>query len=361
MGSTTLSPRQLGRATLARQGLLDREKVPVPEAVERFGGLQAQEPRPPFAGLWSRVAGFGREDLHAALHAREVVRVTSMRATLHVMSARDYAALRASLAPMLEQTMRSFTKALDVDRVLAAARVLLEEKPRTFNELRSLLADEFPDANERALGAAVRVRLPLVMVPTEDRWGFPRDSRFALAEDWLDEPLSEDRAPERLVRRYLAAFGPATAADVQAWSGLKGIKAVMEELRPDLESFEDERGRELFDLPDAPRPDGDAPAPARLLPDFDSLVLAHADRTRVIDDEHRALIATKNLRIRATFLVDGRVRGTWSVERRGKKAALLMAPFERLRKRDAAALAEEGDALVRFLEDDAASFDVKVR
>ena len=361
MATATLSTRQLGRATLARQGLLDREKTPVREAVERFGGLQAQEPRPPFAGLWSRLAGFRREDLHEALHAREVVRATSMRATLHLMSAADYAALRASLAPMLEQTMRTFTKALDVDRVLAAARVLLEEKPRTFNELRSLLAGEFPRANERALGAAVRVRLPLVMVPTEDRWGFPRDSGFALAEDWLEEPLSEDRTPERLVRRYLGAFGPATAADVQAWSGLKGIKAVMEDLRPTLESFQDERGRELFDLPDSPRPDEDAPAPARFLPDFDSLVLAHADRSRVIDDEHRALIATKNLRIRATFLVDGRVRGTWTVERKGKKAALLLAPFKRLRKADSAALAEEGDALVRFLEDDAAGFDVRVR
>jgi hypothetical protein len=206
----------------------------------------------------------------------------------------------------------------------------------------------------------VRLRLPLVMVPTDDRWGFPRDSRFALADGWLDEPLSGDRAPDPLVLRYLAAFGPASAADVQAWSGLKALTPVMDRLRPDLETFEDERGRELFDLPDAPRPDGDVPAPPRFLPEFDNLVLAHDDRTRVIADEHRGLVATKNLRIRATFLVDGRVSGTWTVERRGKRATLLLAPFARLAKAKVAALEEEGDALLRFLEKDAASFDVKV-
>lgn len=360
MGVSTLTPRELGRATLARQRLLERRRVrQLSRAVEDLGCMQAQEPRPPFAGLWSRFAGFRSEQLHRALHRRQVVRATSMRATLHLMSARDYAALRSSLDPAM-QGMRGRGKGLDVDAVLAAARELLEDEPRTFTELRRELAAAFPRADERSLGAVVRLRLPLVMVPTDDRWGFPRESRFALAARWLDEPLSEDGEPDALVRRHLGAFGPATAADVQTWSGLKGLKAVMERLRPELVTFRDERGRELFDLPDAPRPGADVPAPPRFLPDFDSLILAHADRTRVIDDEHRPLVATKNLRIRATFLVDGRVRGTWTVERRGKQATLLVAPFSRLAKREAAELAEEGEALLRFLEEDAGGWDVKV-
>jgi Winged helix DNA-binding domain len=358
--ATTLTLQQLNRATLARQMLLVREKVSAADAAERLCGMQAQEAKPPFAGLWTRVEGFRREELNAALQDRQVVRATLMRMTLHLMSARDYAALRAALEPLMARGFRPLTKDLDLDKVLPAARALLEEEPRTFNELRALLARTFPDANERALGAAVRVGVPLVMVATDDRWGFPRDARFALAEEWLGGPLSHDDAAAQLVLRYLAAFGPASAADFQRWSGLRGVKSVFDGLREQLETFEDERGRELFDLPDAPRPDGETAAPLRLLPEFDNLVLAHDDRTRVIADEHRALVATKNLRIRATFLVDGFVRGTWSVERRGKKATLKIAPFERLKEREAGGLKDEGDALLRFLEEDAATFDVVV-
>jgi hypothetical protein len=205
------------------------------------------------------------------------------------------------------------------------------------------------------------MHVPLVMVPTDDRWAFARDSRFALAEDWLRprRPKKPPAATRDLVVRYLGAFGPASAADFQTWSGMKGAKDAFDALRPRLEAFTDERGRELFDVPDAPRPDEDVPAPVRFLPDFDSLVLAHDDRTRVIADEHRGLVATKNLRIRATFLVDGLVAGTWSVERKGRRATLRLAPFGRLRKADSGALAEEGERLLRFLEEDADSFDVK--
>lgn len=360
MPADTLTAVDLGRATLARQGLLARARpADIGDALERFGGLQAQEPKPPFAALWSRVDGFQRDQLHAALHAREAVRGTLMRTTLHTVSAADYRALRGALEPAMERGMRARTKGLDLDRVLAAARPLLEERPRTFGELRSLLAAKLPAADERALGAAVRLRLPLVMVPTDDRWGFPRDSRFALAEDWLGQPIAAADATD-LVRRYLKAFGPATVADVQAWSGVKGLKEAVEALRPELASFRDERGRELLDLPDAPRPGGDVEAPPRLLPDFDSLVLAHEDRSRVIDDDHRGLVATKNLRIRATFLAGGRVRGTWSVERKGKRAKLTMVPFARLPRGAAGALREEADALLRFLEEDATSFAVEL-
>jgi DNA glycosylase AlkZ-like len=361
LGKLTL--RELNRATLARQLLLEREKVSAGEAVGRLAGMQAQEAKHPFAGLWSRVEGFGRDDLKSALNEREVVRATLMRATLHLMSAADYAAFRTAVAPALTAAMtgalRGRDQGLDLKKLLPVARKLVKQEPRDFNELRGLLAKEFPKVNERALGYAVRTHLPLVMVPTDDRWAFPSVARFTLAETWLDTQISGDGAPDELVRRYLAAFGPASAADFQTWSGLKGMKSVFTGLRDELEVFEDEQGRELFDLPKAPRPGDDVPAPPRFLPEFDNLVLAHADRTRLLADEHRGAVVTKNLRVRATFLWDGSVAGTWKVERKRKAATLLLSPFESLPKRATKALAEEGEALLRFVEEDAESFEVK--
>jgi hypothetical protein len=359
----TLTRRQLNRATLARQLLLERHSISAVEAVERLCGLQAQEAKPPYVGLWTRVEAFRREELSEALLARQVVRATLMRATLHLMSARDYVALRASLAPALAQAMGVLgTRAagLEVEKVLPVARGLLEEHPRAFNELRALLAEAFPRVNDRALGYSVRLQLPLVMIPTETPWTFPPVADFTLADAWLGKPLGTDDAPEPLVLRYLAAFGPATAADAQTWSGLKGIKPVLERLRSQLRVFRDERGRELFDLPAAPRPDDGVPAPPRFLPEFDNLVLSHADRTRVLADEHRGLVVTKNLRVRATFLWDGFACGTWAVERKKATATLLLTPFEPLPKPAVKALAVEGEALLRFLEEDATSFDVRL-
>jgi hypothetical protein len=197
------------------------------------------------------------------------------------------------------------------------------------------------------------------MVPTEDRWAFPSVASFTPAEGWVGK-LSSDGSPEALVLRYLAAFGPATAGDAQTWSGLPGLRPVLEGLRPRLHVFEDERGRELFDLPDAPRPDEDVPAPPRFLPEFDNLVLAHADRTRVLADEHRPLVVTKNLRVRATFLWDGFVRGTWEVERKKDVAILKLTPFGPLPKRASKELAAEGEGLLRFVEEGATVFEVEV-
>ena len=358
-----LNRRRLNRATLARQMLLQRERCSVVEAVERLCGMQAQEPRPPFPGLSTRLHGFRREDLHRALHDRTIVRGTLMRGTLHLMSAADYVAHRMTLQPMLTRSLALLghrAEGLDAEEVLPVARALLGERPRTFGELRAALVEAFPGINDRALGFTVRMCLPLVMIPTEDRWAFPADSRFGLAESWLGTPVSVEANLEALVLRYLAAFGPATAADVQQWSGLQAIKPVLESLRPRLALFRDERGRTLFDLPDAPRPAEDTPAPPRFLPEFDNLVLSHADRTRVLADEHRRFIlGAKNGRIPATFLVDGWVAGIWRVERKKQAATLAITPFAALPKSAAAALAEEGDALLRFLEDEADTFDVR--
>lgn len=362
MSGEVLSTRALNRATLARQMLLAREAVPVADAVGRLGGLQAQEPKPPFLALWSRVEGFAADDLRAALHERSLVRAMLMRATLHLVTASDYAVLRPAVQPALAQAMRGALRGrmegLDLDRLLPVARELLAEGPHTFDELRPRLLAAFPEADERALGYAVRTQLPLVMTPTDDAWGFPRDAAFTPSDTGLGAPDAGEAGAEALVLSHLAAFGPATAADTQAWSGVTGLKAAFEALRPRLETFADERGRELFDLPDAPRPGQDVAAPPRLLPEFDSLVLAHADRTRIIADAHRPGLVTKNLRVRATFLLDGMVAGTWTVERKRRTATLRLAPFGRVAKRAAAALEREAEAMVRFAEPEAAEHAV---
>lgn len=357
----TLTSRELNRATLARQLLLDREDSTATAAVERLAGMQAQEPKHPFIGLWTRVAGFDRDDLRRALIEREIVRATTMRSTLHLMSAADYAALRMSMQPPRSVALRVLgarSAGLDLDRVLPAAHRLLEGTPLAFDEIRARLQEQFPDVNDRALGYAVRTLLPLVMVPSGDaRWGFERVARFALADEWLGGPPGEGD-PAALARRYLGAFGPAAAADVQVWSGVDGMKAVLDGMRDGLEVFADERGRELFDLPGAPRPDAGTPAPPRFLPEFDNLVLAHDDRSRVIADEHRPQVTTKNLRVRATFLVDGRVAGTWTIEAKRRLATLRIASFAALGTRARTALTEEGEALLRFAEPESASHAV---
>lgn len=355
--TAVLTSRALNRATLARQLLLERVPLDPVAAVERLAGMQAQEPKPPFLGLWSRVERFDAARLHEALLARELVRGPLMRATLHTVSAADYAAWRPLLAPVLaaaaDGVIKTRRATVDLDAVLPVARELLAERPRPFDELRAALAEAFPEQpDERAPGYAVRMRLPLLMVPGDDRWAFPTAAAFGLAEQWLElAPAGGDLAP--LARRYLAAFGPATAADLQTWCGLPRLAPLLDVLRDELVAFADEQGRELLDLPDAPRPDPDAAAPPRFLPEFDNLLLSHVDRTRIIADEHRPHVFTKNLRVRATFTLDGFVAGTWTHKRTKRKATLTLSPFADLPKKAEAALREEGEALLRFLEPDA--------
>ncbi|TDB76812.1 winged helix DNA-binding domain-containing protein [Actinomadura sp. KC216] len=359
----TLSVRALNRATLARQLLLAREPITAAEAVRRLCGMQAQEPKPPFLGLWTRLDGFQPSDLLGALHDRSLVRATMMRATLHLMTGDDYTAFRTAMQPMLDGALRVLgdrAQGMDLQEVVPAARSLLAEEPRTFNEVRALLQERFPDVNDRALGYAVRLCVPLVMVPTQDRWGFPRASRFTPADEWLGiAPAAEPRIDE-LMLRYLAAYGPASAADAQTWSGLSACGEALDRLRPRLRVFADDKGRELFDLPDAPRPAEDVPAPARFLPEFDSLVLAHADRRRVIADAHRPSLTTKNLRVRAVFLWDGFARGIWETEYKRKVATLRLRPFERLPQAAIDELSNEGESLLRFIEPDAKETAVSV-
>jgi hypothetical protein len=358
-----LTVKALNRATLARQMLLAREKTTALRAVERLVGMQAQLARPPYIGLWSRVAGFEAGDLTRLVHARKIVRATLMRATLHIVSTADYRALRPALQPMLSAELRRVLKdgtaGLALEPVVAAARACLLERPRTFDEVRAVLRKAWPKADERALGYAVRTHLPLVQVPAEARWGWPGAAAFAVAEAWIGAPLPASGDLRKLVLRYLAGFGPAAPRDAETWSGLVQLRETFEALRPQLRVFHDERGRELFDLPKAPRPSADRPAPVRFLPDYDNLLLSHADRTRVVPAVHKPRLATRNLRIMATFLVDGFVAGAWRIDRARTSAALVLEPFESLARKARADLALEGEALLRFAEADARSFEVR--
>ncbi len=333
-----LTLRELSRATLARQLLLQRESISATEAVERLAGMQAQVPKPPFIGLWTRLTDFDREELRAAIAKKELVRATLMRGTLHLVSRRDYVAWRAALQPLLSATAAALTKnAYDAEELCERARAFFRQ-PHTFEELRE-------QGFDRGMAYTVRLHLPLVMVPDDSMWSYPPNAKFTLA------PRIAAAKPRELVRRYLAAFGPASPADFQAWSGLKNARPLFDD--PELVQF-----GKLFDLPDAPRPDEATAAPVRFLPEFDNLLLAHADRTRIIADEHRPRVATKNLRILATFLVDGFVAGTWSIARKSKKATLTLAPFGKLDRKTRNALVEEGETLVRFAEPEASVFDV---
>ncbi|XXT23920.1 winged helix DNA-binding domain-containing protein [Sorangium sp. So ce429] len=364
MTAPTLTRSDLNRATLARQMLLAREQTTAVHGIERLIALQAQLARPPFIGLWSRLAAFRREHLVQLVVRREVVRAPFLRGTLHLVSARDYLDLHPIIAPVLHAATRSVLReradALDVARLVAEARAYFDAEPRTMNELRDHLAELHAEGDVRAMALAVRMHLPIVQVPGETPWGYPGTADFAPAASWLGKPLRDGGAPRALVLRYLASFGPATATDVQTWSGLTRVKEVLHALREQLCVFRDERGRELFDLPDAPRPPADTAAPARFLPDYDNLLLAHDDRTRVIADEHRPrIVMSANLRILPTFLVDGFVAGTWTIERKKATAALVVEPFEALGKAAREQLAEEGEALVRFVEEDAGAFEVR--
>jgi len=360
-----LTRRALNRALLARQILLARETAGVEEVIARLAGMQAQEPRPPFTGLWSRIEGFRREALLDALRERRVVRATLMRGTLHLMTAEDYASLRGALQPGLDlggmAILGERAAGIDPAAVAAAAAPLFRERPRTFTEVRDALSRAFPGvADERAMGYIARTRLPLVVAPDEAaEWGFRPDPAFTDAEAWLGRPVSADPAPDALVLRYLAAFGPATPADFQAWSGLKGAKAAFVQLADRLAVLTDERGRTLYDLPDAPRPPEDAPAPARLVADFDNLILSHADRTRIIADEHRPLVVSRNLRVAPTFLVDGFVAGTWKLAATRKAATVTLSPFAALPAAAREELAAEAGALARFLAPGAADARVE--
>ncbi|MGH3255659.1 MAG: winged helix DNA-binding domain-containing protein [Streptosporangiaceae bacterium] len=360
-----LSQRALNRALLSRQLLLDQPDLPEDPAARRAGvigaiehlvGLQAQAPFPPYYGLWSRLPGFRPDDLASLITDRSVVRIALMRGTIHLVSARDCLPLRRLLQPVLERGMRGvFGKQLagvDAVALAAAGRDLVEAAPMTFSALGEALSGRWPLHPPAALAQGVRAHVPLVQVPPRAVWGRAGQSLHTSAEHWLGgQAQTVAWFPETrpgLVTRYLAAFGPATVADVAAWSGLTGMRAVLEELRPSLVTFRDEQGAELFDLPSAPRPDPDLPAPVRLAAEFDNLLLAHADRTRVVSAANLKRFYTINGIFPGSVLVDGFVAGMWRLARSKGSAALAIELFGPLSRSNRDLVAEEGARMLAF-------------
>jgi hypothetical protein len=329
-----LTLKDLNRATLARQLLLERKKVPVLAAIERLAGLQAQWPPAPYVGLWSRVAGFKRDMLERAILRGDVLKPTVMRGTLHLVTARDY--------PMFWWALRDMPTWYDdahLSHALAAlegARKLAEQEPLTHKQALTYLEREHGHADDlqrRRIFHALRRRAHLLHTPESALWtGRPTGVFHPYPEP---EPLEVLAARTELVRRYLAAFGPATRADIADWSGLRvsDFAPALDALEP-LRRVRDEKGRELLDLPRAPLPSADTPAPVRFLPKWDNTLLAHADRTRVLPEELRKTVIGKNGDVAQTFLVDGVVAGGWAADKKGKIVLTPYAPLPRVARRE---------------------------
>jgi hypothetical protein len=358
-----LTRRALNRALLARQMLLERVDRPVVDVVERLVPMQAQVPVDPYVALWSRVIDFDPLVLSGMLERREAVRGTLHRATLHLATARDFLALRPLVQPVAERGFRTGSPfgrklvGLDMDAVLEAAAPLLDERPRTRAELRSLLGEMYPDFDADAIANGVAYLMPLVQVPPRGLWGRGGNPTLARLETWLGAPMDEHPSLERMVLRYLGAFGPASVMDCQEWCGLTRLAGVFEGLRHRLLTFRAETGRELFDLPDAPRPDPETPAPIRFLPQYDNLLLGHADRSRVVADEVRA--APFPLLWVGSVLVDGMGAGTWRIHDAGSKATIEVAPQEQLTRAQREETEAEAAGLVAFLRPNAARHDMR--
>lgn len=359
---TLLDSRALNRATLARQHLLARSTASVPEAVDHLCGLQAQEPQEPFIGLWSRLAGFKPEHLDDALTGRTVVRTHLMRRTVHLVASGDALAWRARHDTMLRQrvlgTYRRELAGIDVEEVAAGGRAAVaDRRPRTMSELVQALEDRWPGPPRRALGELlVAALIPMAQLPPRGLWRRTAGVRNLPLAAWLErdiDPLPAgdgDPVGRQMLRRYLAAYGPAAGADLRAWCGLAGLPAAIKAAREELLVFRDERGRELLDLPEAPRPHPDTPAPVRFLPAFDNAILGYRDRSRIIDAPHLGLSVAGHRMV----LVDGRVAATWTVREHRLRISPLrpLTALEqeavRAEARDLAAFLDEGIEQVRF-------------
>lgn len=363
--TTVLGRRSLNRATLERQLLLERSAMPVPDAVEHLVGVQAQTPHTWYVGLWSRLASFDADAVGGLLERRELVRLALMRSTLHLVTPSDLAALRPWIQPVLDRDLyrnQLHGKPIadvDVPAVVAAARAALADGALTNKQLGDILAPHWPDTPPGTLVYAVRNQWPLVQVPPRGVWGRSGAIAHTTAEAWLGDAPAPPADPARIIRRYLAAFGPASIRDMQTWSGLTRLREVVDPMRPELLTFRDEQGVELFDLPDAPRPDEATPASPRFLYDFDNALLSFADRSRIVTDAHTRGFRRPGV-IPQAVLVDGFTAGDWVVERdEDGTATLTIRPLEEPFA-DVAELIEEGSSLLRFLAPDAPAHRVEI-
>ncbi|MFI8826126.1 winged helix DNA-binding domain-containing protein [Streptomyces sp. NPDC053431] len=368
-----LSLRALNRATLGRQLLLDRAPLSAEQAVAHLVGLQAQNTKPPYYALAARLDGFRPDDLSALMESRRVGRIVSMRSTVHTHTAADALPLRRLVQTgAVDRELRMFRKGLDgvdLERLAALTVAHVEERARTPKEIREHLLQEWPEADPQALTVAARCLVPMVQVTPRGLWGRSGQVALTTARLWFGadgregwdgqgggsgrdgegEGGREEAAPlDSTVLRYLRAFGPASVQDMQAWCGLTRLRPAFERLRPELLVFRDERGTELFDLPDAPRPDEDTPAPPRFLPEFDNLLLSHADRTRVVPAEHRTRSWSGNQAHRV-FLLDGFLAGIWHLDEGRERTVLTVEAFERPTRAQRAALTAEAERTLRLM------------
>ncbi|HEY3629249.1 MAG TPA: winged helix DNA-binding domain-containing protein [Jatrophihabitantaceae bacterium] len=352
-----LSDQAINRATLDRQLLLERTVRPAAATIEHLVGMQAQAPRAPFVGLWTRLVDFDPAELDELMESRQAVRASLMRGTVHLVTARDCLAMRPTLRPVLDRAhsagpFRRRIEGVDLDELVAAGRALLDEAPRTRAELGQLLSARWPGRDPTALAHAVGFLVPQVQVPPRGTWTGGGPVRWATNASWLG--ADADAGPAELtvddvLLRYLGAFGPATVMDAQAWCGLTRLGEVSTRLGRRLRRFRDSDGRELLDLPSAPRPDPDTPAPPRFLPEYDNLLLSYADRSRVVPDGRGVPLWPGHGGVRGEVLVDGRWAANWEIARAASGAATLtVEPFERLARRDVAAVSAEGVALLAW-------------
>jgi hypothetical protein len=356
---TVLDNRTLNRALLARQLLLRRHQLPVADAIEHLVGMQAQEPQAPYLGLWSRLESFAPEELSDLIASRGAIRGGLMRSTIHLVTARDWTRLRPLMSPVLARSFNgtAFSRAIaevDLDELLARARDLLAAKPRTRAELGPILAERWPEVDPTSLAYAVSYLEPIVQVPPRGLWRTSGQARWTTAAGWLNQQVGEEASADALITRYLSAFGPATVQDIHAWSGLSGLRPTVERLRDRLRAFDDERGRELLDVPQGPLPDPDTPVPVRFLAPFDNAILSHADRTRIVSPADRRTLSHD--RLMRTFLVDGFVAGTWQID----GATIHVRPFRRLRAAEERAVADEAERLLGFVLPDASVADLRL-
>ena len=359
-----LGRRALNRALLERQLLLRRVDRSVNETVEHLVGLQAQSVPPTYYGLWSRLDGFDPHELGRMLTDREAVRMTLMRGTVHLVTVRDALLLRPLVQVVIERSHNgAFGRRMgraDLAELERAVREELDGEALHARELgRRLVARGIGDDVE-AIGNATRVHVPLVQVPPRGVWGRSGQAKYAALEAWTGRELDRDPSIDDMVMRYLGGFGPASVMDMQNWSGLTKLREAFERLRPRLVTFRDENGRELFDLPDAPRPDPDVPAPVRFLGEYDNVLLGHADRTRIIPEDFPWGEMLAPGRWVSNFIVDGMLRGTWWIEREGKRAATLaIRPSGELSRAEREEVAAEAELMLEFSEPEAAARGVR--
>jgi hypothetical protein len=352
---TTLTLAQLNRATLARQMLLERQDMGILEATEQLVGMQGQVTTAPYVALWSRLNGFEHAAMTELILARKLVRATTMRATLHLHTARDLIDLRALVQSVPEKSWQGahakhFGKA-DKAEVLAAGRALLDAGPMTNGALGKALAERWPESDPLALALWVAVSETLVQIPPTRIWGSGHAPLLTRVQNWLQGPYEGRKSREDMVLRYLAAFGPASVADMQAWCGLTRLDTSFAALGDKLLRFEDENGRVLFDLPDAQRPAAETPAPVRFLPDYDNILIGYADRSRFIDAGGIVRISRGN-GFRPVLIVDGVAAATWRLVREKKAAMLEIDPFRPFTRRERLAVEAEGEAFVVFLAEE---------